>query len=407
MRTVTVFLLLFLMTLPALAQESTYQDRLYGQVITRDGVVHEGFIQWDKNEASWVDILDGSKRLEHTLRDRDRHRKMRIFGIEIEWGDDDHSRGEMRQSGIRLGHVLRLENTGGNRALLTLRSGQEIEFSNGSTDIGNNVRSIIVEEEYATAEFRWRDIDHVDFLAVPRNVRAPHSGQRLFGTLTTQDGHAFSGFICWDIDEVLEEHILDGDDERGRDRDIAFGDIAEIARNSSRSARVTLKTGEELVLDGSNDVNNENRDILVLDPNLGQVRVPWKAFDNVVFEPADYSLSYDRFYKAGPLIGSVVTRDGDTYTGSIRWDNDEAYTWEFINGENDDLDFKVELGLIRRIERISSQAARVILFDGRILELRGSNDVNRENSGIVITDKDGDVMVVDWNDFESATFDKR
>lgn len=408
MRTVTVFLLLLLTTLPALAQESTYRDRLYGQVITRDGVVHEGFIQWDKNEAGWVDILDGSKSLESPLRHRDRHRTMRIFGIEIEWDDDDdHTWSQTRQSGIRLGHVLRLENIGSNRALLTLRSGQEIEFSHGSTDIGNSVRSIIVEEKYATAEFRWRDIDHVDFMAVPRNAPAPRSGERLFGTLTTQDGLSFTGYICWDIDEVLEADILDGDDERGRDREIPFGDIAEIARNNSRSARVTLKTGEELILDGSNDVNNENRDILVLDPNLGQVRVPWKAFDTVVFEPADYTLSLDRFYNAGPLTGSVETRDGDTYAGTIRWDDDEAYTWEFINGESDDLDFKVELGLIQRIERISSQMARVILLDGRILELRGSNDVNRENSGIVVTDKDGDVIVVDWDDFEAATFEKR
>ena len=75
-------------------------------------------------------------------------------------------------------------------------------------------------------------------------------------------------------------------------------------------------------------------------------------------------------------------------------------------GERDDLGFKIELGLVRRIERFSSRAALVTLFDGREFELRGSNDVNNENSGIIITDKYGDEIFVEWDDFAVATFDK-
>ena len=191
----------------------------------------------------------------------------------------------------------------------------------------------------------------------------------------------------------------EGGDARG-------SDIAEIARNTAQSARVVLKNGDELVLRGSNDVNRSNRDILVLDPSLGQVRVPWEAFDTVVFEPADDTYSYDQFYTSAPLAGSVETRDGDRYDGVIRWDDDEAYTWEFIDGEIDRLGFKIELAHVRRIERISSRAARVTLFDGRDFELRGSNDVNDENSGIIITDKYGDEVFVAWDDFAVATFEK-
>ena len=46
------------------------------------------------------------------------------------------------------------------------------------------------------------------------------------------------------------------------------------------------------------------------------------------------------------------------------------------------------------------------LHDGRAFELRGSNDVNDENSGIIITDKEGDEIVVEWDDFAVATFEK-
>ena len=43
---------------PALAQDD---DRIWGQLHTTSGDVYEGFIRWDRNEGSWVDILDGSR----------------------------------------------------------------------------------------------------------------------------------------------------------------------------------------------------------------------------------------------------------------------------------------------------------------------------------------------------------
>ena len=36
-------------------------DRIWGQVHTKSGEVHEGFIRWNRNEVSRVDILGGSK----------------------------------------------------------------------------------------------------------------------------------------------------------------------------------------------------------------------------------------------------------------------------------------------------------------------------------------------------------
>ncbi|MCH8962662.1 MAG: efflux RND transporter permease subunit, partial [Bacteroidetes bacterium] len=262
----------------------------------------------------------------------------------------------------------------------------------------------LLAQKTSAPELR-RDIDRIDFMRVPRGVSPSRSGERLYGTLTTRSGHAFSGYICWDIDEVLGDDVLDGEDERGRDHEIPFAEIASIARNSARSARVTLKSGEELILHGTNDVNSSNNDILVLDPSLGQVRVPWEQFDEVVFENADYTYDYDRFYTSGPLVGDVTTRGGRTYTGEIIWDNDESYTWEMIDGKMDGVDFDIELGLIRTIERVSSQAALVTLFDGRAFELRGTNDVNHQNGGIYIVSKDGDVRV-DWDDFDQVRFEK-
>ena len=411
MRTFIPFLLgVAVVVVMILAAAPNSEDRIYGKVTTDDGDVYEGFIRWDKNEASWVDVLDGTKRLdrsEHRTDRRRRTRKMRIFGFEFEFDDDGWRRGgATRTAGIRFGHLRSLENIGSNRARLTLRSGQEIELGKRSTDIGNGVRGILVEDKgHGVIELEWRDIGRIDFMRVPRGVQPSRSGERLYGTLTTRSGLTFSGYICWDIDEVLGDDILDGEDERGRDHDIPFAEIASIARNSARSARVMLKSGEELILHGTNDVNSSNNDILVLDPHLGQVRVPWEQFDEVVFEDADYTYDYDRFYTSSPLVGDVTTRGGRTYTGEIIWDNDESHTWEMIDGKMDGVDFDIELGLIRTIERVSSQAALVTLFDGRAFELRGTNDVNHQNGGIYIVSKDGDVRV-DWDEFDQVRFEK-
>ncbi len=394
-------LLFFLLVIPGSVRSQSYQDRLYGRVTTADGEVYEGLIRWDKNEVSWVDLLDGSKRIRGDAHP-DHDRGIRLFGFRIRLGDDVTT----RQSGIRFGHIQTLENAGSDRARITLRSGEELELRGGSTDIGHDNRGIVVEDERAgLIELRWRDIERIDFSATPRRVSS-RLGERLYGTLTTRDGHAFTGYICWDVDEVLTSDELDGRDEDRRRRSIPFGDIVEIERLSSRRARVRLKNGEALVLSGTNDVNDDNRGILVLDPALGQVRVPWNAFDRLRLFPPERSLTYMDFPSTGPLYGTLTTRDGDKLTGYIRWDDDEAETWEMLNGEQGDIAFAIEFGLIREIERRSSRAARVTLRDGRTFELRGSNDVSSDNNGIIVRLASGDVKIIDWSEFDRLVLEK-
>ena len=57
-----LWLLLCLLTfaVPASAQDS---HRIWGRVQTVSGERYEGFLRWDRNEGSWVDILDGSKEI--------------------------------------------------------------------------------------------------------------------------------------------------------------------------------------------------------------------------------------------------------------------------------------------------------------------------------------------------------
>ena len=349
-------------------------NRLYGTVTTVRGDQVTGFIRWDRNEASWTDLLDATK---------------------------PRRRGGSSISGIRFGHVDRLDVTGRSSAMLTLRSGERIELGANASDLGTGLRALIVERaDGASAEFGWRDLESVDFEAPGAAVPAE---RRMFGTLRTRSGLEFTGYVTWDVDEVYSTDILDGDAD-GRRMKIAFGDIAAIARNDRRSSRVTLTDGSTVVLDGTNDVDASISGIEVSDATLGSVKLGWDDFDRVDFHQPVDEVAGANFDGGARLSGTVVDRFGERYTGWITWDADEEFTWEMLNGDVGDVAFHVELGQVERIVK-SSRGSTVTLRDGRSFELSGSNDVDRGNRGITIR-TDGRDFEVDWNDFTEVVFER-
>ncbi len=248
----------------------------------------------------------------------------------------------------------------------------------------------------------WNDIETIEFLPPTAN-RVPAFGERLYGTLSTRDGAEFTGYVTWDMDEIFGADTLDGRNGDG-DHEIPFETIESIARGSSSSSIVTLRSGEQLTLRGSNDVNSDNRDIAVADAGFGQVRLDWDEFREVrFFSPPSES---PVFPSVRQLRGTVFTTDGHEYSGSIRWDNDEEFSWEHLDGRNGGLDFDIEFGLIRSIERLSGSAARVTVLDGRSFDLSGSTDVDADNRGVVVTLGDGTMVLVDWDKFERVEFER-
>lgn len=346
-------------------------DRLYGTVTTVYGSEFTGYLRWDRNEGSWTDLLDATK---------------------------PRDRGGSSISGIRFGHIDRLDVLGDDAALLTLRSGDEIELTANASDLGSGLRALIVEErDGGIAELAWRDLESVDFRQAPS---APPAEARMHGTVTTRSGLQFSGYVTWDVDEIYSNDILDGDAD-GRRMEIPFGEIASIERYSSWGSRVTLRNGETFVLEGTNDVDASISGIEVSDATLGAIKLDWESFDNVRFDAADQDVSVAGFDGGAPIRGTVRTVDGAAHIGQIVWDDDERFTWEMLNGELDGLELYVEFGNIERIEK-AGDGARVTLRDGRVFELSGSNDVDHGNRGITIR-TDGREYEVQWRDFAEAT----
>jgi hypothetical protein len=352
-------------------------NRLHGTVTTRSGDIHEGFLRWDRNEASWSDVLDATKL----------------------------DRGHSALSGIRFGHLDRIVPLGSTQALFHLRSGQTIGMQGASTDLGRPMRALVVDYPGGgQADLKWRDVRHIDFHPAPRNTR-PGEG-RLHGTLTTGRGVEFTGYIGWDIDEVYTSDILDGEAlvQGGEvSYEIPFGAIREIRQYGPIGAHVELHTGERITLYGSNDVDNSNRGITVSDPALGQVTVPWSYFSRLRLHAAEGEESWDDFDGGRPLRGTVTTVTGAEVSGEIRWDQDEYASWEMLNGHNNGLDFAVEFSKIAGIVK-NGAGSTVFLRDGRSFDLSGSNDVDGANRGIVVTNGDR-ARTIPWDIFRELRLD--
>jgi hypothetical protein len=330
-------------------------NRLYGTVHTVDGGEYTGYIRWDRNEASWTDLLDATKPTD---------------------------RGGSSISGIRFGHIDQIEILSRSAARFTLKSGEIVDLTARATDLGSGLRSLVVDSVASRAEFQWEDLDRVDFMPPPPSARPDQS--RLFGTLTTRTGMEFTGHVTWDVDEVYTSDLLDGDLD-GQRLEIAFGTIHSIERFRPRAALVVLNSGQELILDGTKDVDRSIGGISVSDARLGQIKLDWAEFDRVVFHGTDDEVSFVQFDGGTPLRGTVVTSQGEEISGEIRWDMDQAFTWEMLTGVLRNVELKVEFGQIERIRK-SGRGSEVTLRDGRVFQLSGTNDVGRGNRGIEIRD---------------------
>lgn len=406
---------LLALTLSSFTGTDAGPDRLYGRVHLRSGEVHVGYLRWDRNEASWTDFLDGVKELPpEYLREAERldpelaarlaaERSIVAFGVRITWDEDDESGPLGVRSAIRFGHLASLERVDDRSARLVLRSGGEVMLRTSSSDLGSGMRPLVIERgPDETTSVRWRELERVEFIDPPSGV-APPAAERLRGTLTTRNGHEFTGCVSWDIDEVLTDDILDGR-LRGRDHEIPFGEISEIAWHSDRSARVVLDTGEELTLRGTNDVDRTNRGIEVSDAGFGRVTVQWEDFGSVRFG-GDVVGTRPDFDPDAPITGTVYARDGRVLTGDIRWGNDESRLWESLGGWADDARLEIEFGALRMVERIESGGARATLRDGRVFELEDDEDVDERNQGLFVRPEGRALRLVRWRDVDRVEFE--
>ena len=298
---------------------------IYGKITTEDGDVYEGPIRWGKEEVYWTDMFNASKKENKNLdyltnrelddlEDRyyDRRNNLVSRFINIEWNDNDSR--FVHEFSTEFGNIKALRIRSSSRVEVKLKNGEVIEVGgSGYNDIGAKLR--VIDKELGTVSISWSNLDKVEFLPTPSRLDE-RFGAPMYGTVICDLGE-FTGYVQWDHDERVGNDVLDGEED-GDDYEIAFSKIKSIEKDGYSSSIVTLKSGRELDLRGTNDVDDDNKGIIVTVKDLGRVDIDWDEFDKVIFKDAPGSgPSYNDFSSPKKITGTVEVDNGDKHQGEI------------------------------------------------------------------------------------------
>lgn len=386
---------------------------IYGKVTTISGDSYTGPIRWGSDEVYWMETFNAQKTSNDFLRFLSKKEIETIskesggrswLGIDLStlniW-EDKFSRTN-HQFDTQFGDIKSVEPTGRERARITLKNGVILEVNgNGFEDVGAAIR--VYDNELGEVKLNWSRIEKVDFME-PSSTPAHSFGTPIFARVNAGRKGTFEGVIQWDKDERFMEEVLNGEDRDG-DKEIPFSSISRIGKGRS-GADITLKSGRELTLTGTNDVNSENRGIVVNAAGIGQIIIPWRDFEYMEILDKVDALSYSDFPVSQGLSATIVTIQGDRFNGLIAFDLDEAWEFEILDANDDKVEFKIPMRNIKRIIPKNSDFSIVGLRNGTDLLLGDHRDVSDGNSGILIfTSKDRDPQYVRWSRIDEIIFD--
>ncbi|MEM8565275.1 MAG: hypothetical protein AAGF85_02355 [Bacteroidota bacterium] len=388
-------------------QAQNTEGFIYGKVYTRDNT-YQGQLRWGKEEAFWNDHFNASKVSNRNRQYRPRKRDEN----DNSWSNFDWSFSSIwenksttsHQFVTQFGDIAGIENVSESRAIIMLKNGEEVEVSSqGYNDLSPSIR--ILDDELGELTIKWSRVRRVQFLPTPAKLR-PVLGQALYGTVNVYRKGDLNGYIQWDHDERISTDKLDGDTRDG-DIAISFGKIRKIESGRGGSD-VELLDGRTFYLTGSNDVNSGNRGIIVTVDGVGKVNIPWKVFNSVTFDPVVKSSgkSYASYGSPKPLIGTVYTYNDDKISGRIVFDIDEAMDIEFLEGKDDELEYRIPFRNIKSIKPKNYNYSQLKLRNGDTLLLGDMRDVTDNNDGLLVFQKGSrEPEYISWKKIDEIVFD--
>lgn len=395
MKKVFIFLAIILPSI-CIAQQKDF--RLYGHIYTVNNTVHTGYITWGTS-MYWLDVFRARK---------PNNPYTQYFNssdaIMFRNSGQDSPIPPIHEFACRFGNIKSITPLSNSKAELEIKDGNTIQLIRTNNNIGSNIGVYTADNSYLT--IKWEKISKIEFASPAGDSINFTQNQPICGIIKTNQG-IYKGFITWDKDEKTTEGTLDGHSPAGY-QNIPFGMIQKITKNRNGS-KVILKNGKEYDMWGTNDVNDQNRGIIVNMPNIGLVTIPWKNFE--IFESLDIrdidSPSYSDFGLPQRIYGEVLTNKGETYTGYMAYDLDEAMDFELLDGKNDNIAYEIPFKFIGSIEPKNYKYSFVTLTKGTSLSLGDNVDVNNDNSGILIFPTNGIPVYIAWKQVKLVTLKTR
>ncbi len=414
-RFITLLICVFLFSGMIYAKANLNQGYLYGKVIMKDNTEYKGPIRWGKEEAFWGDMFNSIKEGNDmgdylSKKDLKKIRRNQNFGNRFKnfFSRIFHNRRKKRDTLVnhqficRFGDIKKMKLRGNSRVTLSFKNNDTIQIKGGSNDI--NAKIHIIDKKEGKKKLNWSRIESIEFLPTPDELEE-NFGLPLFGTVITKSGK-FKGFIQWDHEECLSSDILNGETREESNLKIKFGEIASI-KKYRRGSKVTLFSGEKHYIYGTNDVNDDNRGIIINDLILGKVMLEWDEFISVQFEknPEISIPAYNNYVENKKLYGTVVTKGMGDFKGRIVFDLDESSDLEILEGFSDEIKYNIPFRSVKKIVP-RGDYSKVVLKNGKTIELEDERDVTRENDGILIWDdtKEKPVYIL-WRKVKEINFE--
>ena len=364
------------------------QGYIYGKVTTFRGESYTGALRWGTQECFWDDLFNAEKTKNEYAKKASKNGLFKTYFT-------------LHQFVTRFGDMEQIVVKGAKKVRVRMKNGNEYLIK-GWGDVGADIK--VLDEELGELTIDWDKIDTIEFMKTPNKIQK--MGIRLKGKVNTREGE-FAGFIMWDNEECLDTDILDGDSEDGRMK-IKFRNIKSIERNSYHSSKIITKSGRKVVLRGTNDVNSENRGIVIEDERYGRVEVPWNEFKILELEDnTESGKSYNSYKPTSKLWGTVEVYKDKARSGQIVFDYDEAEGFEILNGKISDIEFYIPFSKVRSITPKTRHSSVVVLTNGEELILGDSQDVSDSNTGIIVFADDGEQYHISWGDVEKITFEHK
>lgn len=387
---------------------------IYGTVSTIDGETFTGQIRWGGEETFWVDEFNSTK-LENPYNRFLDDEKMRI--LKDEKGDNDEwefmglwkeknwgsYHFQNHQFVCRFGDIKSLQPTGRSEVTIVFKDDSKMNVSGGSNDIGAKIT--VLDAEMGEVKLRWDRVNMVEFKETPAKLEKK-IGEPVFGKIKSARGE-FKGYIQWDHEECLSVDMIDGNNNNGR-ISVEMGNIKKIEKYG-RGSRLTMKSGRQIDLFGTNDVDGSNRGVVARTAEFGKVLVEWRDFEYVEFmEPGsgDKMMAYSDFTKPKRIQGSVKTADDKNVSGIIVFDVDETYDYEILEGHDYEVKYSMPFRDIKSIFPKNYNYSTVKMKSGESVLLGDTQDVSDRNDGLMIfkSESDEDPILIPWKSIKEINF---
>lgn len=392
-----------LIALLAMVVESPAQSEafIYGSVHTSRHT-YTGPIRWGSEEVLWTDLFNAAKT-------DDSYEKLVPEKKEAEsWWNYDWNFGSIwdnvsvHQFISQFGNFKEMHMNRRGEVTIILKNGGQIQVADDGNDIGEKIQ--VLDSDLGMISIEWDNIDKIEFLPTPEKLSETF-GAPLYGTVEGGRREKYTGYIVWDNDERVSTDKLDGDSDDG-DISLRFGEIQSIEKRG-RGSQVVTKSGREFYLTGSNDVNEDNRGVLVAVPEIGVIKFSWDSFDKITFsKPSGPVPSFDTFTAPKFRLGTVARLDDTEVSGRLIYDIDEALDFEMIEGIENGIEYSIPMKNIRKITPRNSDYSAVELVSGQSLLLGDGRDVSENNAGVLVFVKSKkDPVYIPWRRIDHIIFD--